>query len=106
MPTDGQQVSADQGWCPKSASGHEPAEPVAVPPAPPEIPADLKAALTYLRRLEDNSGYDGYSQNSYHVKIASLLEDYWRNWTTEQAMHAAWRKRAEEAERALEGKRA
>lgn len=79
---------------------------------------DVQKMLETLRKPVDHGGYDGYSPDKWLVRVAFRLEQVYNAFKTEQTMHNAWRKRAEEAEastlpqqpagdraRALEGKR-
>jgi hypothetical protein len=59
------------------------------------------AMIRKLREPVDQGGYDGWAPNTFHIAVADRLEELWVRYQTEQIMHLAWRKRAEEAEAAL-----
>jgi hypothetical protein len=60
-----------------------------------------KALLAKLREPVDEGGYDGWYPDPLHVSAANRIEELLKWLSTEQSMHAAWRKRAEECEAQL-----
>lgn len=51
-----------------------------------------------LREKVDEGGFDGWSEDKLHIAAAEAIERLLINVRTEQEMHNAWRKRAEESE--------
>ncbi len=58
----------------------------------------LEQLTSRLRRKVDQGGYDGWDFDPLHMWAAEVIDQLRSDVATEQAMHRAWRKRAEEAE--------
>ena len=61
------------------------------------------ALIKKLREPVDQGGYDGWHTDGLHIAAADRIQELLDALGTEQAMHRAWRKRAEEAEARTEG---
>lgn len=58
----------------------------------------LEDLTSKLRQKVDLGGYDGWDFDPLHMWAAEVVDQLRSDVATEQAMHGAWRKRAEDAE--------
>lgn len=79
------------------------AKPVSAPSVAPVVDDNDRVLLEALRRVraDQDDFWTFYQADPLMVKAADRIEELLRWHCTEQAMHAAWRKRAEEAEATL-----
>jgi len=73
-----------------------PTNPIPLPQRVRELDKEL---IEKLRMPVDQGGYDGFSTDPLHIQAADRIVQLLSALGTEQTMHAAWRKRAEECER-------
>jgi len=63
-----------------------------------QLAEEAKRLMSKLREPVDQGGFDGWVPDGLHVAAADCIYDLAMRADTERTMHAAWRKRADEAE--------